>query len=447
MSLFALRDYRHLFAAQVIALLGTGLATVALGLLAYRLAGGNAGMVLGSALVLKMVTYVVIAPVAGAYADRLPRRATLVALDLIRALVVLALPFVSAVWQVYVLIVVLQAASAAFTPAFQAVLPDILPTEREYTRALSAAQFASTMESLLSPAAAAAALTVVSFPWLFTATSVCFAGSALLVVTASIPAAAPVGRAGVRERLTAGLWIHGATPRLRGLLGLNLAVASAGAMVVVSTVNYVRDTLGRSPVDVALLLAANGVGTALAAAALPALLARLSERPVMLAGGAVLTGGAVCAVVLSTVDSGSGRMPAAMVVWSLLGVGAGLVLTPVGRVLRRSTGAADRPAIFAAQFSLSHACWVPAYAIAGFLGSAAGFTVAWSVLTLLAAGGLLVAARAWPRPDPEAIEHVHRAPVGDPGHLLDAVEVAPGAWRHRHTYVIDDMHRRWPAAG
>ena len=36
------RTYRHLFAAQIIALLGTGLATVALGLLAYDLAGPNA---------------------------------------------------------------------------------------------------------------------------------------------------------------------------------------------------------------------------------------------------------------------------------------------------------------------------------------------------------------------------------------------------------------------
>ena len=42
--------YRHLFLAQVIALLGTGLATVALGLLAYELAGAEAGVVLGTSL-------------------------------------------------------------------------------------------------------------------------------------------------------------------------------------------------------------------------------------------------------------------------------------------------------------------------------------------------------------------------------------------------------------
>lgn len=52
------RTYRHLFLAQVIELVGTGLATVALGLLAYDLAGPDAGAVLGTALAIKMIAYV-----------------------------------------------------------------------------------------------------------------------------------------------------------------------------------------------------------------------------------------------------------------------------------------------------------------------------------------------------------------------------------------------------
>src|SRR5215210_5880533 len=131
------RTYRHLFAAQVIALAGTGLLTVALGLLAFQLAGAEAGAVLGTALAIKMIAYVGVAPVAAAFAERLPRRTMLVCLDLIRASVAILLPFVTEVWQIYVLIFVLQAASAAFTPTFQATIPDILPDEREYTRALS----------------------------------------------------------------------------------------------------------------------------------------------------------------------------------------------------------------------------------------------------------------------------------------------------------------------
>ena len=87
--------YRHLFNAQVSALWGTGLATIALGLLAYDLAGAQAGEILGAALAIKMVCYVGVAPIASAIAANVPRKTLLVGLDLVRALVAIALPFVT----------------------------------------------------------------------------------------------------------------------------------------------------------------------------------------------------------------------------------------------------------------------------------------------------------------------------------------------------------------
>lgn len=161
LHVLANRTYRHLFLAQVVALVGTGLATVALGLLAYELAGADAGAVLGTALAIKMIAYVGVAPIAAAFAERLPRRAMLVCLDLVRAVVALALPFVTEVWQVYVLIFLLQSASAGFTPTFQATIPDVLPDEMEYTRALSLSRLAYDLESVVSPMLAAVLLTVV----------------------------------------------------------------------------------------------------------------------------------------------------------------------------------------------------------------------------------------------------------------------------------------------
>ena len=139
-SLFSVlrdRTYRHLFLAHIVALVGTGLATVALGLLAFDLAGSYASVVLGTALAIKMIAYVVVAPLAGAYAAHLPRRTVLVALDMARLVVVLLLPWVDQIWQIYALIFVLQSASAAFTPTFQATIPDVLRAEEDYTKALS----------------------------------------------------------------------------------------------------------------------------------------------------------------------------------------------------------------------------------------------------------------------------------------------------------------------
>ncbi|MQY16989.1 hypothetical protein NRB20_00520 [Nocardia sp. RB20] len=445
--MFAQRDYRHLFGAQLVALFGNGLTTVALGLLAYQLAGPRAGAVLGTALTIKMVAYVLIAPLAGAWADRVPRRLALVGLDLVRASVVVLLPFIGQVWQIYVLIAVLQSASAAFTPTFQAVLPDILPDERDYTRALSYSQLASSLESLLSPLLAAALIGVVSFHWLFTGTAAGFLISASLVVSSRIPDA--VRRAtntAVVDRILAGVRIFTATPRLRGLLGLNLVVAAAGSIVMVNTVNLVQQTLNRSESDVAWLLAANGLGVIIVALSAPRLLERIAERTVMLGGAGVLLTAILAALAISTAGGGDWRWPVLFPIWAAIGAGTGLVLTPTGRVLRRSSSAEDLPAVFAAQFSLSHACWLLAYPITGWLATTAGFTTTWTVLTILAVLGASVAITRWPRRDAEPLPHVHEFGT-DPAHLTDARVLPDGSHVHAHPIVIDADHRSWPAAG
>ncbi|MFF5035569.1 MFS transporter [Nocardia salmonicida] len=443
-SLFANRDYMRLFTAQMTALFGTGLTTVALGLLAYELAGADAGAVLGTALTIKMAVYVTVAPIVAAYADRFPRRLFLVSLNMIRGGVVLALPFIDQIWQIYVLIAVLQTASAAFTPTYQAVIPDILPDERDYTRALSAAQLAATMETLLSPMLAAAALTLISFHWLFVGTAIGFVVSAALVISTRIPNAGATTQGSFRERIAVGMRIFAATPRLRGLLGLNLAVAAAGSVIMVNTVNYVRDTLGGTQTGVAILLAANGFGTMVIALSLPRVLDRIGARPVMLSGAATLIFGLSSAIALSTATGGQWRWGAAIAVWAVIGAGTAAVLTPTGQILRRSSQPADRAALFAAQFSLSHLAWLLTYPIAGWLTSAAGFTTTWVVLVVLAAGGTTVALRAWPRHDPEQITHLHQVGTIDPARLVDAIRVGDGLYQHTHPYVIDAEHRQWP---
>lgn len=395
MNLFAIRDFRRLFSAQVIALFGTGLATVALGLLAYDLAGPNAGAVLATALTIKMVLYVVIAPPAAAFVDRLPRKAFLAALDAVRAAVVLALPFITEIWHIYVLIAVLQAASAAFTPTFQAVIPDIVTEEADYTRALSASQVAYTMETLVSPLLAALALTFMSFNWLFVGTALGFGASALLVLSTQIPDARPSAHANAWDRVASGIKLFSRTPSLRGIMAFNVVVAAAGAIVVVNTVNYVRDSLGGTEVDVAWMLAASGGGALLIAVVLPRVLDHATDRTVMAAGAAALVAGVAAAVAVSATEVASWTVTGA--IWALIGGGMALIVTPTGRVLRRSVERDALPEVFAAQFSLSHLAWLVTYPIAGWLGARAGFTATWSILLFLAAASSAAALALWPR--------------------------------------------------
>lgn len=425
--------FRRLFAAQAVALTGTGLATVALGLLAYDLAGDNAGAVLGTALAIKMVAYVTLAPLAAALAARLPRRAFLVALDLIRALVVCALPFVDQVWQIYVLIFLLQAASAGFTPAFQATIPEVLPAERDYTEALSLMRLAEDLEQIASPLIAAALLTVVSFPVLFAGTVAGFMLSAALVGSSRLPARLPVAAEAFLATATRGLRIYAATPRLRGLLALEAAVAATGAMVYVNTVVLVETRLDLGAPQVALAFAGFGAGSILAALLLPRLLEWLEDRPVMLGGAGLMI---LSIAVLPLVGGLAGLIG----LWALAGFGFSLTQTPIGRILNRSADETDRPALFAAQFALSHACWLVAYPLAGWLGALAGLSTVALVLAAIGAVALALTLRLWPAHDPETLAHDHpELPSGHP-HL--AAHGQPGG--HRHRFVVDALHHRWP---
>lgn len=363
------RTYAKLFAAQVSALVGTGLLTVALGLLAFKVAGGDAGVVLGTALTIRILAYVLISPIMVALVTRLARTGVLIAADAVRAAIALCLPFVDSPWQIYVLIFVLQAASATFTPTFQATIPQVLPDEEEYTAALSLSRLAYDLESLLSPALAAALLTIVSFHELFVGTALGFLASIVLVLWAKPPTITPEASSPFLERLTRGARIFGRNPELRGLAALNMSVATAVAMVLINTVVIVQGRIGAGESGVAWLLAVYGAGSMAVALLLPALLHESKDSTVMAIGSFIIPVGLIGAAVAVQMAPGSQQWGALGVIWLLLGAATSLILTPSARLLRRCATATEQPAVFAAQFSLSHACYLVSYPIAGWLGS------------------------------------------------------------------------------
>ncbi len=447
-------SFRKLFAAQVIALIGTGLSTVALTLLAYDLVGGNAASVLGVALALKMVPYVFIAPIVGGLAHRFIRKRFLVAMDLVRAGIILAMPFITAVWQIYLLIFLLNLFSAGFKPVFAATIPDILPEERQYTRALSMSRLAYDLENLLSPTFAALALLFISYTGLFITNAVAFLISAALIFATVLPPIQEVWRqGGMWDEISFGVRSYLKTPRLRGLLLLYMGVASASALIIVNTVTYIREYLGGSESDVALALAAAGGGSMIAAISLPKVLDRVPDRPVMLSGAVIMAAGLG---LISTGPSLSGVWP----IWFLIGLGWSLVQTPAGRVVNRSSSPADRSSYFSAQFALSHACWLIFYLVAGQFGTRFGM----ETTALLLGAGILVftaaAATLWPKNDEAVLSHAHAEEFHEHKHTHDLHhDHDHEGWegpephshphrhqplRHAHPYVIDDHHTVWP---
>jgi predicted MFS family arabinose efflux permease len=401
-----------------------------------------------------MVAYVVFAPVLGALAQRLPRRRLLISMDLLRAGIVLAFPLAEQVWQIYLLIFLLNVCSAGFKPVFSATIPDVLPDEAQYTRALSMSRVAYDLESLLSPLIAGLALLLVSYSGLFVANAAAFGVSALLILATPLPASRPAGATGgLVRQIGFGLMAYLQTPRLRALLALYLAVASASAMVIVNTVVYVRQTLGRTESDVAMALAAAGAGSMIVAMGLPALLNRFTDRAVMLGGSMVL--------VIGLGGIGTGPDFGAMLpVWFVVGAGLSMVQTPAGRLVNRSAAPADRPAYFSAQFALSHVCWLLFYPLAGQLATGIGIEATARVMAAGAGVFTIAAALLWPSETTEPMPHVHEEALHDHEHVHDEHhDHDHEGWegdqphrhahrhpriQHAHTFVIDDHHTAWP---
>ena len=388
------RTFGRLFAAQVVALVGTGLLTVALGLLAYDLAGSRAGAVLGTALTIKMVAYVAVAPVISALTDRVPRTVLLVGADVIRAVLAVLFPLVDQTWQVYVLIFVLQAASATFTPAFQSIIPAVLVNEDDYTRGLSLSRLAYDLESLLSPTIAAALLTVISYNNLFVGTAIGFALSATLVLASRLPARTDE-ESGLTfwQRLPLGVQVFARTKTLRFLLLTNVVVAAGTAIVLVNSVVYAKGLFGLDDAALAVTLACYGIGSLLVALNVPWIVERIGVVRTMMAGAAVITVGLVAAVIVTAVDTATGTGWAwLLATWVLLGMGTSLVNTPSSRLLADASTPTNRNLVYTAQFALSHACFLITYPIAGWIGAisltaAAGVLLAIATVTAVAAIG------------------------------------------------------------
>ena len=422
------RQFRWLFAAQVLSLLGVGILTVALALTAYRLGGvDEAGKILGLILALKMIAYVALAPLAEVGLSGVRPRTALLGLNCLRMLLLLPMAFTDEVGWIAALAFLFFAVSAAFTPLYQATIPALLVDEKSYAKALSLSRLAYSLEGILSPVLAGLALAVLASSSLFPLAAGSFALSVAALYAAGLNLAVlPEKELPFLRKLSRGILIELRTPRLRGLLTMNLALSLGLSWVIVNSVVFAGDRFGGEPTAYTALMAGYGTGAAIAALSVPPLLERVSERLLMFAGCVLFA--AVTPMIWLPVPLW-GFVP----LWALLGAAASLVMTPGGLVLNRSAAPEDRPALFAAQFSLSHAAWLLAYPLAGWL--AASFGIEWSLIALGAAAGVIacIAKGLWPADDPLERPHSHANLQSDHPHLREVVPLGPGK-THQHQF-------------
>ena len=81
--------------------------------------------------------------------------------------------------------------------------------------------------------------------------------------------------------------------------------------------------------------------------------------------------------------------------WACFGFTTTFILVPIGQLLREETNEKDRTAIFGAQFSLSHACWLIAYPLLGYLLVLGGLKFSFLIIAGIVLSSTLTAWFLW----------------------------------------------------
>jgi MFS family permease len=120
------RNFRHLWLAQIVSEIGDWFYTLSIYTLLLQLTGHASSVAL--ALVLQVLPQTFVGPTAGVVNDRLRRKHVMIAADLARFVIVLAMLLVrsrSMVWLVYPLLLAETVMAAFFEPARNSVIPNI----------------------------------------------------------------------------------------------------------------------------------------------------------------------------------------------------------------------------------------------------------------------------------------------------------------------------------
>ena len=419
-TLWKNRSFVLLFGAQTISLVGSGATTIGLALFAYRMAGASsAAIVVGNALTLRILAFLLFSQPAGLLADRTNRKAILVASDLGRAGLLALLPFASEIWHIYALIFLLNAATAFFTPVYEASLTTVVG-EAHIVEALSVSRVAADVETVASPAVAALIVGVVGARWVFWFDGATYLASAGLLLGAAIPV---VGRSTTAlslrtftSEITYGTRAILREPSLRRAIVLSFVESLAGAAAIVATVAYVKNVLRRGDTSVAVAMAAVGVGSATTAFLLGRATGRyergIRERSALHTkrhawGRRALMGGGLCLGMALLPGIFVPPMTALVGLWALNGAGQALIAIPSATLLAEHTTESERGRVYAAHFALTHAFWLVSYPLIGHtvarFGAGAVFTAAG--VACLVITGLADRIREPPR------HHEHRPPT------------------------------------
>ena len=382
--LFGTHAFFRLWLAQVVSAIGDWLGFLAITVLAARVGGGESGSAVGLVMTARILPGFFLAPVAGVMIDRWDRTKVMVVCDIGRAAVIASLPFVDTVPGLVLASLVLEIGTLFWSPAKEASVPNVVPTERltsanslSLTAAYGTFPIAAAMFALLAKVAewlggidALDALKVNQEALAFYVDVLTFLVSALMISTLHLPnnrraaTAEPASRridwTQTFSEIKEGWRFIFLTPVVRAVnVGLATGLIGGGMVVPLGSV-YSIVVLGAGPAGYGVYITALGFGVGLGVMAVSVTQRRLPKATVFSA--ALFAAGTSLIASVST-----SSLTASALLVGLLGVCAGAVYVLGFTLLHESVGDELRGRIFTALYTIVRLCLLIAFAVGPFL--------------------------------------------------------------------------------
>ena len=206
------RNFALIWSAALVSNLGSWMQTVALGVLVYTHTGsagaGWAGLVAAAG----FVPIVLLAPVGGALADRLDRRKWLILTTLAETMFATVLAVLAGLhhdppWALVLLSFLGGASGAIGFPAYQAMVPDLVPSE-DLLGAVSLSSAQYNLGRVIGPAVAGLILLTQNYAIVFGVNAASFGAVVIALLLVHLPRPVPVaGDQSMFQRIVEG-WIR-----------------------------------------------------------------------------------------------------------------------------------------------------------------------------------------------------------------------------------------------
>ena len=363
----ALKDkiFFRLYLSQTISLLGDAFTWVGIALLAFQFGGEHSAAILSTALTLRVTAFIIFGPYAGVIADRIDRKKIMYITHFVRMAIVGCLPFVTAAWQIYLLIFFLNIFNAFFTPAYQAAIPQAITNKDTYSSGIALSNATNQLLGVLGPGLAGAIAAWLGARQIFFVDAASFIIAAVFII--SLPSLL-VAKKEKQNIIQTKVW----TDILKGtnLLFTNKAIrfslliefvsAIAGAQILVNTVSYVKGQLHLTDNHYGYVMAAFGIGAAIAAFASGNLDKSKNRIASLLLGG-----GLICVSI--ALGNYVAFIPL-LILWLIAGFAQTLAEMPSQILIAEKIQMTEHGKVYGAHFAWSHLWWAVAYPIAGFTG-------------------------------------------------------------------------------